>query len=448
MLNKYLSKGLFVVTHLIACPSFFNISSELSRTKSRNELLSKQEEMLTKMVRYAYENIKYYHNIFGKYNLKPQDIKTAKDMYKLPVLTKEDIKKHWEDFKPTGLKKTHYKVFPTGGTTGIPLFYRVSKEDRFLSLALLYRGWGLAGYEFGDPVVFIGGASISVDTSTPIFKFLHERATNIRKLSSFDMSDQKLSQYIKIINTFKPKFIRGYPSAIYYLSQWVHKNNSYVNPIRGIFTTSEKLFPNMRSSIEEVFNCRVFDGYGLNDGGLSAYECREHRGMHVDTERSLLEICDERDSPMVNKEGRILATNLMNKAMPLIRYDTGDLGILSNRICTCGNNHPMLENIIGRSVDILTTPEGKKVHGWFFLYTFWKYNKGIRQYQVVQRDTKHINIKIVKENGFDPAILDIIRKTAASISKGWHLDFHFVDRIEPTKSGKRKFIISEIETYK
>jgi phenylacetate-CoA ligase len=177
----------------------------------------------------------------------------------------------------------------TGGTTGTPLNYRLTNFDRFLGAALLYQGWGYAGYELADKMVFLGAAALNINIETGLDKRLNEYLRNIRKLSSFDMVIVEL-KYRRIINTFKPKFIRGYASSLSFFANWLSENNITIHSPVATFTTSDQLFPNMREKIKSTFSCPVYDGYGLNDGGVKAFECEEHNGYHIDMERSIMEI--------------------------------------------------------------------------------------------------------------------------------------------------------------
>jgi phenylacetate-CoA ligase len=159
-----------------------------------------------------------------------------------------------------------------------------------------------------------------------------------------------------------------------------------------------------------------------------------------------MEIVDEDGTQLNEGVGKILATSLNNYAMPFIRYDTGDMGALLEDQCGCGRGSKLLKEVLGRSVDILITPEGKQVHGWFFLFIFWEYCKGIKEYQVVQKSLENIVIKIVPEDDFDEKQLEMIKSVVHSKSHGWNVEFKFVDSIEKTRAGKHKFIISELDT--
>jgi len=442
-------KEIFILAHQCGDMSFYPSYKKLVKNQwtPYDKLKHDQEKQLKNLIKFSYENVPYYHNLFRSLGLSPEDIQTIEDLEKLPILTKDIIKKHWEEFKPVNLSSMKYYNHATGGSTGTPMQYRLSKHDRFLGGALLYRGWGYGGYELGDRMVFLAGSSLGFDTKSKLTTFIHETTRNLRKLSSFDMGENEMREYAQTINSFKPKFIRGYASSIYFFARWLEENQLSVPSQKAVFTTAEKLFPYMRQTIEDVFDCDVYDNYGLNDGGVSAYECSEHTGLHIDTERSIMELVDGAGHQIDTGEGQILATSLYNYAMPFVRYATGDDGHIIDDGCNCGRGYPLLKEVLGRSTDVLLTPEGKSIHGWFFLYIFWEYCEGIKEYQVVQKSLEKIVIRMVPDEGFDEMQLDRIREVVARRGPGWDLEFQFVDEIDRTRAGKYKFIINVQITY-
>jgi phenylacetate-CoA ligase len=258
------------------------------------------------------------------------------------------------------------------------------------------------------------------------------------------MGENEVKEYVKKINDFKPDFMRGYPSAICLLGEKIEENNLSVHQLSAVFTTSEKLYPHVRHKIENLFNCEVYDNYGLNDCGVSAYECSEHSGLHIDTERSIMEIVDENNMQISGGSGNILGTSLFNYSMPFLRYQTGDMGHIIEDQCACGSGSKLLKEVIGRTVDILVTPEGEFVHGWFFLYIMWEHCKGVKEYQVVQEKQDKIVIKIVREDDFYENQLDKIKEIIKGKSENWNVEFEFVNRIERSAAGKYKFIINNL----
>jgi phenylacetate-CoA ligase len=438
------NKHLFILAHQLGDPHFFSTYKKaiINQFKTYDELKQEQEKLLRKIIRFSYENVPFYHNIFNSLKISPEDIKKLEDLEKLPIINKDIIIQNWDDFKPLNLKKLRFYNIPTGGSTGTPMMFRISHYDRFLAGALLYRGWGYAGYKLGDKMVFLAGSSLNVGTKSFIITKAHEIARNLKKLSSFDMEIQEMENYTKIIKSFNPHFLRGYASSINFFANYVKENDKNIE-LDAVFTTAEKLYPKMRKNIENAFSCDVFDGYGLYDGGAGAYECTEHNGLHIDTERSIMEIVDEKGYQINTGLGRIIATSLHNYAMPFIRYDTGDLGHLVSDTCECGRGSRLLNEVIGRQQEMLQTPEGKFIHGEFFTHIFWEIN-GVKEFQVIQNKLDKIKIRMVLGKNFDDKQLDKIREIIKRRSSGWEIEFRCVDKIERTEAGKYKFVISEL----
>lgn len=443
-----MKKILFIIYHSIFDLRFFFIYKKIQKNNNKPYLkLKRQQEIkLYKLINYVYEYVPYYKELFDKNNINPKKITKIKDLEKIPILNKEIIRNNIEKFKPRKkiFKYINYFENPTGGTTGTPLKYKISRKDRILSGCLLYRGWSNGGYKLGDKMVFLSGSTLGISSKSKISIIFQQYFRNIKKFSSFDMDKKTMLEFVYKINKFKPKFIRGYPTAIYSFSEFIEKENIKIYSPKSIFTTAEKLFPYMKKKIEKVFNCDVFDNYGLNDGGVSAYECKLKNGLHIDTERAILEVVNKNNKQIKEGTGKIIATDLYNYAFPFIRYETGDLTKITHKKCDCGLRTPRLIKIIGRSTDILITPEGKKIHGWLFLYIFWKYQKGIEKYQVIQSKIDKIDIKIIKNKDFDINQLQIIKSIIIKRSKKWKINFIFVKKINSTKSGKYKFIINQL----
>lgn len=445
MLN--LSKIYFFIGHFLNYPKFFKLHKWLDKNQynGREIFLKQQNFYLKRLIRYSYENVEFYHKTLKKINLNPVEIKTINDLTKLPIIDKNIIRNYYDEFLPKTFTKSEYIERSTGGTTGIPLRYRITRYNRFLAGALTYRMWKRANYILGDNILIIGGSSIVPNENQFLKKFITRIVRNALYLDSFNLSRTNFISTYKDIIKFNPKFIYGYPSAIEYFGNWLYNNGLFLKDIKGIVTTSEKLYVQIRNNIEKYFNVDVFDYYGLNDGGISAGECNEKNGLHIDIERGILEVIDNKTLNLTNEEGEIIATSLFNYAMPFIRYRTGDIGKLSNENnhSKCNINLPILEEIKGRTVDILITPEGNAIHGWFFLYIFWTYYEGIVQYKIEQRKKDEINIYIVpdKEKNYSKTL----EKIQIAVNKrvpNWHLNFYLKDKI--SYENKRKFIINKI----
>jgi len=430
-----------MLTHSAFDYRFKTLYEQLKENLSKNyqELIEEQNAKLREFISNTYKNVPYYHQIFTDLNIRPEEIRSRKELEYLPILTKQKIRDNFKDIIAKNLSSQRYFENRTSGSTGDPLRYFYSKYDRLIGGCLLYRGWSFGGYELGDKMVFIAGASLGINFKNKLITKLHETTRNLKKLSSFDMDENSLLRYRDIINAFKPKFIRGYVSSIYAYAQWLEENQLTIHSPVAVFTTAEKLLPHMSQKISEAFNCQVYDNYGLNDGGISAYELPDQSGLRIDTERAILEVIDDDGRQIYEGSGRIIATGLHNNALPFIRYDTGDIGTISIK----PDGTHVLTEILGRQEEMLQTPEGKIVHGVFFGYVFRAMN-GISNYQVIQEDLYHLTIKLVTEENFDMSQLKAIRKLIQNRSLEWQIHFDYVEEIDTSEAGKYRYVISRL----
>lgn len=405
-------------------------------------LKARQEEQLCKLIANVYENVPYYSQLFHSLKLKPSDITKIEHLERLPILTKEVIKANFPDFLPKNIRSIRYIDDATGGSTGMPFKYRLEYGDYERSVALMYRGWGYGGYELADRVALLAGSSLIPTRMSRFLSRIQAYCLNKRFFSSFDMSQENLFRYFNYIRRWQPSFIFGYASSIYLFAQFIRENNLTIAlPLKGIITTSEKLFDKARQVIEDVFGARVFDMYGLNDGGISAYECERHCGMHIDMERSILECVNDQGRQIVGSTGRLLATSLHNNAFPFIRYETCDTGIVSTAKCACGREMPLLTEISGRVTDFLKLNDitiGSPV------LTVLMSKCDIVQYQIVQEDANSINCRIVKEPSYTQAQEQLIRDSFFAHVGKINIKFEYVDSIPATQANKYKFIINNM----
>ena len=210
-------------------------------------------------------------------------------------------------------------------------------------------------------------------------------------------------------------------------------------------TSSDTLYPYQRKVIEEVFASNVFDFYHQAEDAVIAHECENHNGFHIIMESCIPEIVNENgDGVNEGDEGTIIGTQLENYSMPLIRYDTNDLGSLSAVPCSCGRNHLKIKKLDGRKVDVIITPEGKKIASGMSRSMKSLYDE-ILEVQFIQKNLNSLMVKYVPtqfytketERKFEEKIREL---TGNKIE----LYFNKVSEIEKTARGKHRLIISEI----
>lgn len=403
-------------------------------------LVEEQERQLSVFIRFVTEQSPYYEDLFRAQGLTVDDVRRISDLEKLPILTKRIIRANRTQIRPKNLSTQRYTSGSTGGSTGDPLKYLMSHADHARGVALLYRGWGYGGYRLGDRVAVVAGGSLIPSTRSAVRKRIQCLVLNTSFYSSYGMDEQGVLRYLKHMNRAKPRFLRGYASAIHHLARFIRLSGEKLSfRPEAVFTTSETLLPGQREAIEAAFGARVFDNYGLNDGGVSAYECSEHCGMHVDTERAILEVVDDEGRQIVGKPGRILATSLYNYAFPFIRYDTGDIGTIAEEPCRCGRQTPLLVNVLGRVTDVLEV-NGRAIGSPVLTVLFGRCN--VEQYQIVQESERRITCRIVRGEGYSEADERLIRESLASHIGEVEITFEYATTLTPIDGSKHRFVVN------
>jgi phenylacetate-CoA ligase len=258
------------------------------------------------------------------------------------------------------------------------------------------------------------------------------------------MNDAKYDNYINIIYSYKPKFIYGYPSSIYLLADYCRSHKINRIHFDAVFSTAEVLLPNYRTAIENQFQCEVSDEYGSYDGGGQALECQAHQGFHISVEKVILEILDENGQRLhPGKSGRIIVTDLHNYAMPFVRYEVGDIGLLNDKPCLCGRGLPILKSLEGRTTDIIKLSNGISIAGPAITLIFK--DCPVKQYQLIQESKDKLLVKVVKDNNYSESDTDYILKLLRHhAGKDIKIEIEFCEYIPVEHNSKYKYVISKI----
>lgn len=413
---------------------------EESQHYSKQELKNYQDEHLNKIIKHCYENVPYYKEIFNMNKLMPSDIRTQKDLWKLPILTKNDIKQNFNKLKATNMPKWLLNEGHTSGTTGTPAhFYRDLNSINFEN-ATVWRQWRWAEIDIGDRIVVCRGNEIKVSEKDHIFW----QKNNIQKqlfLSSFYLSDENMKYYIEEFKRYNGKALQAYPSTAYVIAKYLEKINDKIK-LKAVFTSSEPIYDFQRKLIENRFECKIWDFYGLAERVVSASECKTHEGLHINEEYGITEILDEEENE--SKEGFLVGSTLHNYAMPLIRYVTNDYTKISSEECSCGIDHRIISPIETKKEDMVITKEGRYISPSIITHAF-KPLTHVAKSQVIQHDFDDFEIKIVPEEGFNDNEINILMKGLKErFGQKSSIDINIVQDIPRTKNGKFRWVISKI----
>lgn len=438
-----IKKGTSTMTYL----DFYNKSQWWGRQKLRDL----QAKKVRQLINYAYSNVPYYRKVFKNNDIVPGDVRDEEDLSKIPILTHETIRRNLRDLISIGKSQGSLLRFQTAGTTGHPLISYKDRNEISSGLAALYRGWKWCGYHIGEKRAIVWGVPTTFSWRDAMKGKMERFLTRSVLVPAWSLDERKIKYFINILNAKKPRFLAGYASIIYLFADFINHNrlNLKFDPV-GVSTTAEPIVGFQRNAIEEAFGCEVFDQYGCAEVFSIGFECEEHLGLHISSERVYVEFLDLKDnSPVSEGEiGRIVVTSLENYGMPIIRYDTEDLGIRSEESCTCGRHLPLINSIVGRKNDMIKLPNGSVLHGLFFTYTLqdvdWIMKYGINQFQVVQKKENSILLKIRSKHEPDQKDLESYKQLVEKYLGNVIFEIEFVDDIPVSPSGKRRYVISEV----
>ena len=402
-----------------------------------------QKQQLKILLKQAYQFVPYYKKQFDKQNIKPEDIKDLSDIHILPYLTKKNIRSHLNELKSTNHPNIAFQKTKTGGTTGTPLVFYIEKA-RWLGKHFAFNRNYMqhAGYHPTDKVISIMG------NKTPI---KHHPFLRTIEFSSLCLSNHDLKNYAEKINSYQPKFIATFPSALTILTQHLSEKNKPFPRLQGIFCHGETLFDWQRRFFEETYNCRVYDQYGHREQCVFATTCNKSNLYHAYPQYGIVEILDENGKIVTEsgKTGEIVATSIHNFIFPFIRYKTGDLARVTKEICSCERKYPLIKNIMGRKQDFLFTINNDMIPLTGLYHLIVESTRHVKECQLYQDTEGELLISIVTTDTFSKKDEDILKNQVnKKIGDLFTITFRIVDTIPRTSAGKHRYLIQKIPIKK
>lgn len=403
-----------------------------------------QNEQLRHLIKHAYDNVPFYNKSMRERNLRTSDIKTVDDLHKLPIITRDDLKKNPRQFIATNLKSSQMIKGFTSGTTGSPLELYWDDRICLVKTVVDWRQKLTAGISVGDRMAFFLGRQVVPLTHTRPPFWRHNYVLNHLFCSSWHLSIGNMPKYLEKLANFAPKAIEGYPSTISILARYILSQKTTL-PLQAVFTSSETLLPSQREVIEQAFACKLYDFYGMAERVAFATECEKHDGKHLNMDFSITEVLSADGTPApFGQLGRIVATGFHNYAMPLIRYQTSDVTALREAPCTCGRGFMLMENVATKDEDIVSTKSGRYISP-SILNALTHHLTSIAEHQVVQEDVESVRLRIVKKSNYTDADHEFLMKGLKDIfGNEMNVEIEYVDSIPRTKAGKFRWVISKV----
>ena len=418
-------------------------TEELKKSSSFSELEIKalQEKKLKELLLFCAENVPAY-SYLDKNEIEKDPWGVLQT--KVQPLKKADFRNYPESFLAANVPESSRIPNVTGGSTGMPLKFFMDRFQVEHYEAARWRGLSWHGVTYGSRSVMLWGNPVELDKNKLAKYSRKEKLLKNRVIiSSYEMSDAKAPEYVKLLNDYNPEYLYGYSSALYYFAKIIEKYGveKLKNKLKVIVFTSEAMAPDQQEYVRKVFKCPVVGEYGARDGGILAYGCKEGK-FHITAENAIIEVLDPVTYQPVSEGqvGTLAVTDLNSRVQPRLRYVLGDMAVLSSEKCTCGCNLPLLAELAGREDDMLVRMDGSLAYGVMVAMYVRNYEK-VKQCRFVQHTKETATLYLVMDE--DPELAEKVVKDISNAMGGTKIELKLVDELQPSASGKMRYAIRE-----
>lgn len=325
------------------------------------QLRAYQDRELERVLRYARAAVPYYREHWPQeeaWNRPAFDVLAS-----LPYITKSDVRAHAPLFLSEAVPPRMRIAVSTSGTTGTPQQLFVDRKSRRQNHAYLQRLLDAAGVRTRAWGAVFMGRILGRDDQLVRQPWRTDYSSRRVLFSSYHLSDDTIGRYVRKLQALQPEWIDAYPSALWSLAELARVRGLALPRPRAILLSSETLGSAARAVIEEEFSCRVTDFYAAAEQAAFFFQC-EYGAYHQHPVYGVAEYLPVGRAADGDQLFEIVATGFRNRAMPLVRYRTGDLVTRpSDSPCRCGLEFPTVGRIVGRYYGLIVTPEGRRVAG-------------------------------------------------------------------------------------
>jgi phenylacetate-CoA ligase len=385
-----------------------------------------QSERLTQLLSHATRTTQFYRPYAG-----------STELQAFPVIEKRTISENPGAFQSSSYEGQDLPVMSTSGSMGMPMQFRLSHLKRRRQQAEIIHFSRIAGFRLGSR-----HANVRIIRNKSNLRYWME---NQVLLDPSVVDQEWLARARLELRHPELTFLTGYARPISMLADYCRQkaDSPALFSLKAVVPTAERLAADERQNIESVFGCPVIDRYATQEFGVLAQECLAGRRLHLNIASYMVEVLSlQEDSLAAPSElGRVVVTDLFSHAMPLIRYDTGDLAALDTSSCNCGNPSPSLSQLEGRLVEMILDTRGRLISP-FVLVNNLREVQGIRQFRFIQKTLNSYelllesNIRPTEEQRLKALLVQYLGELA-------RIEIKLVKGIPPLRSGKRPYVVNE-----
>jgi phenylacetate-CoA ligase len=400
-----------------------------------------QKKLLYKILIYSKDNIPYYSKILENILIEKNEVFNI--IKQVPLLSKNIIREEKDRMFPVDFSsKVHKGWMNTGGSTGEPLLFPTYENMEAIHQYALYN---LIGKKNGELIVSVDGSRVNdIDLNNNIY-WTYDYTNIIYGETHFSvlyMNVDTLPYYVSHLNFLKPTVIRGYPSGLTKLANFLYENGLKLDfHIKGIYLTSEYYDKIVINNLSTIFSCPIYGQYGHAEASVFAFTQANSLEYFCSPLYGYTEVLNKNNKQAdVGELGEVVVTGFYNKCMPFIRYRTGDLAVYGGR----KNGYVILKSLQGRTVDYIVNLNHEKVYLIGLIFGgHLKCFENIKTWQIEQNVVGRVDVRIVRDEKFSSIDEDEIKSLLLSVTI--LSEFHYAEEIKMTDRGKQKFLIQNLQ---
>lgn len=410
-----------------------------------------QLEQLKSIFMLAQEKSLYYQKSFADAGFDPKTLSSFEDLEKLPLIDKHVINGNADDLMTVPKNTPGLDYVSTGGSSGEPLRFLIGSDRSAVEFAHLAVSWFRVGYKLTTPQAVLRGAVL--EQSSKGIPHFYDPLLRRHNYSNFHMNDDAMGTYMDHISKIGSCYLNTYPSSLNILVRYLNRaGRKPPKNIKGLLIGSENIYEEDRQAAEVLFGVRFFSWYGHSEKLVMAAECEKSTAYHVFPTYGYCELVDEAGKRVTTPgaRGEIVGTGFINRAMPFIRYRTGDYATYVGEHCEkCGRAHLLIEDISGHNTLEMLVARDNSLIPWAACNVHGDTFEGVLQFQFKQTQAGQATLKVVPAGLVaDINIPKIQQDLSAKLNGKLDFDVEVVDKIELTARGKSVFVDQQIDTDK
>jgi phenylacetate-CoA ligase len=395
---------------------------------------------LKRQVARAWAHSSFYREKFYKAGFKPEDLRSLSDLYKVPIVKRPELIEAGSSAYCSDINLSNVVWIQTSGSSGTPLRIPFTRQDRFHRVLKELRSLFANGYKPTDRMAIMRMPGISIIKNplqkTGFFRRYH--------LSAADHESDQIARLIQI----KPHVIYSYASNLRFLAEELEAGNyNHKKPKPKILLSgADRLDLDTIQLLKKEFGVEPIDFYGSMECGWIGWQCPERNGYHINSDCIIVECLRDGKPVPPGEEGELVVTNLHSDAAPMLRYVTGDLGILNPEKCSCGRSFPLISQLVGRVEDCIMVPGGQRLSS-HIITSIIEEIPGVRQLQIVQEAPETLRVRLLtKQNR--PSEEFVRKEVQKALGNKVNVFVEYPKALEREPNGKFKAVKSFLGTVK